>query len=269
VFAARGRKSPRIGPMALARDRCVCLRKTEFSETSQILALFGREHGIVRVIAKGAHRRTKAGASKFDGGVDTLDVGDAVFTLHVERDLNTLTEWGLRDGQQPLHRHLRAMYLGLYAAELVSTLIEEHDPHPELFDRLLTLLAELPTERTEESFLAFELDLLRYAGLLSDLSRCVGCGRPALEASGDGYFSPERGGLVCRSCEGTTPDRLRLDARLARLAQQVLRLPRVGGTPQRLPRLTRHQTDPLNALFARQVAVTLGRPLRMPAYVLA
>jgi DNA repair protein RecO (recombination protein O) len=254
--------------MALARDRCICVRKTEFSETSQILTLFGREHGIVRVIAKGAHRRTKVGASKFDGGIDTLDVGDAVFTLHVERDLNTLTEWGLRDGNQPLHRHLRAMYLGLYAAELVSTLIEEHDPHPPLFDRFQTLLADLPTGRTEAAFLAFELDLLRHVGLLSDLSRCVACDRPALEPTGDGHFSPERGGLVCRNCEGKVGDRLRLDGRLIRLAQQVLRLPRVDGTPLRLPQLTRHETDPLNGLFARQVTHTVGRRLRMPAYVL-
>ncbi len=258
--------------MALARDRCICVRKTEFSETSQILALFGRDHGLVRVIAKGAHRRTKAGSSKFDGGVDMLDVGDAVFTLHVERDLNTLTEWGLRDGNQPLHRDLRAMYLGLYAAELVSSLIEEQDPHADLFDRFATLLAELPTPRTEEAFLAFELDLLRYVGLLSDLSRCAACNRPALEATGGGTgdtsFSPERGGLVCRACEGKVGDRVRLDGRLARLAQQILRLPRVAGTPQRLPRLTRHQTDPLNAVFARQVAHTVGKRLRMPAYVL-
>ena len=49
--------------MALARDRCVCLRKVEYSETSQILLLFGRTHGRVQLIAKGAHRRTKAGAS--------------------------------------------------------------------------------------------------------------------------------------------------------------------------------------------------------------
>ena len=27
--------------MALVHDRCICLRKVEFSETSQILTLFG------------------------------------------------------------------------------------------------------------------------------------------------------------------------------------------------------------------------------------
>ena len=48
---------------------------------------FAREHGVIRLIAKGAHRRTKAGASKFDGGIDLLDLGDAVFSHAPEREL--------------------------------------------------------------------------------------------------------------------------------------------------------------------------------------
>jgi hypothetical protein len=54
-----------------------------------------------------------------------------------------------------------------------------------------------------------------------------------------------------------------------------LRLPREGGNgsasaspPQRLPRLTRYQTDPINRLFAAHVQHTLGRRLRMAQYVL-
>src|ERR1700754_2499049 len=112
--------------MPLARDRSICLRKVEYSETSQILTLFGKTHGLVRVIAKGAHRRTKAGASKFDGGLELLDIGQAVFTFDPGRDLNTLTEWGLREGHLEIRKGLRGMYLGLYACELVANLIEEH-----------------------------------------------------------------------------------------------------------------------------------------------
>src|SRR6476660_3657684 len=122
--------------MPLVNDRCICLRKLEYSETSQILTLFARDHGITRVIAKGAHRRTKAGASKFDGGVDLLDVGEAVFSQDLAKDLPPLTEWGLREWHLDLRRDLRGISLGLYAAELVSRLFEEHDPHPQLFDRL-------------------------------------------------------------------------------------------------------------------------------------
>jgi DNA repair protein RecO (recombination protein O) len=254
--------------MPLVRDRCLCVRKVEYSETSQILTLFGLEHGLVDVIAKGAHRRTKAGASKFDGGIDFLDVGTAVFTFDPARELHTLTEWSLADGNLPLHSHLRGMYLGLFAAELVSLLIERHDPHPELYRRLESTVAEMASDRREELFLAFHLDLLEQVGLLSDLSTCVQCGRAVTDAE-PVFFSPSRGGVICSACERATPDRIRLHPRLLGLARQVRRLPRVGGIPQRLPRLTRLQTDPLNRLFAEQVRQTLGRPLRMTRYVLA
>ena len=254
--------------MALVSDRCICLRKVAYSETSQILLLFARNHGLVRVIAKGAHRTTKAGASKFGGGIDLLDQADAVFTHDPERELSTLTEWSLRDGHLELRNHLRGMYLAQYAAELVGLLIEEHDPHPDLFDRLEHTIKELATARAEEVFLAFELDLLRETGYLAELAHCVACGRDAA-ASDATFFSPGRGGVVCRNCEGVVPDRLGIDLRLVRLVQGIMKLPRTNGTAQRLPRLTRHQTDPINRLFAQHVEHTLGRRLRLPRYVLA
>src|SRR5688500_13745048 len=158
--------------MSMVADRCICLRKFEYSETSQILTLFARSHGLVRVIAKGAHRTTKAGASKFGGGIDLLDVGQAGFTMQPERDLGTLTEWHLRDGHPQLRRPPRALSLGFYAAALVGPLVEERAPHPDLFDRLEETLLELGTPRSEQVFIAFQMDLLREAGYLPELSAC-------------------------------------------------------------------------------------------------
>jgi DNA repair protein RecO (recombination protein O) len=253
--------------MPLSDDRCICLRKVEYSETSQILTLFGRTHGLMRVIAKGAHRTTKAGASKFGGGIDLLDVGQAVFTLDLEKQLGTLTEWKLLDGHLELRRSLRAMYLAQYAAELISFLIEEHDPHPDLYDRLEQTLSDLSTPRQEEAFLAFELDLLRETGYLAELATCVSCNSTLTERE-PAFFSPGRGGVICRNCEGVVPDRMAVDNRLLRMVQSILRLPRAGAAAQRLPRLTRHQTDPINRLLAEHVEHTLGRRLRLPIYVL-
>lgn len=254
--------------MAMVSDRCICLRRTEYSETSQIITLLAREHGMLRVIAKGAHRKTKAGASKFDGGVDLLDAGNAVFTLGHQKELEILTEWHLSEGHLELRRTLRGMHLGLYSAELVSMLIEEADPHPELFDRLEQSLLEYGTPRREEAFLTFELDLLKQTGYLPELSGCVECGG-VIGSKDSCYFSPLRGGVICRSCEGATPDRIGLDVRLLRMVQGILALPRSNGTIQRLPRLTRHQTDPLNKLLAEHIEHTLGRRLKLPRYVLA
>jgi DNA repair protein RecO (recombination protein O) len=262
--------------MALVNDRCICLNRVEYSETSQILHLFTRDHGLIRVIAKGAHRRTKAGASKFDGGVDLLDVGDAVFTHDLAKDLQILTEWHLAEGHPAFRTNLRGLHLAMYAGELCGSLFEEHDPHPELFGRLESALSDFGTARNEETFLALELDLLRESGYLPELLACVQCGmgvdRGAVAGGldrGAVYMSPSRGGVVCRNCEGATPDRAGIDARLIRLATSILRLPRNNGTALRLPRLTRHQTDPLNRVLADHVEHTLGRRLRMPRWVLA
>lgn len=251
--------------MPLVNDRCICLRKVEYSETSQILTLFAREHGITRVIAKGAHRKTKQGSSKFGGGIDLLDLGEAVFSHAPERDLAPLCEWSLQDGHLELRRALRPVYLAQYAAELVSMVIEEHDPHPELFDRLQQTLQDLPTPKREEEFLSFQLDLLREAGYMPSLQTCASCGGAINDRA---YFSASLSGAVCRNCEHVTPDRMEIDARLLRLLQSVINLPRAGGKRIRLPQLTRHQTDPLNKLIADHVQHTLSRRLRLVPYVL-
>jgi DNA repair protein RecO (recombination protein O) len=252
--------------MPLVSDRCICLRKVEYSETSQILTLFARAHGRVQVIAKGAHRRTKAGASKFDGGVDLLDLGDAVFSHSPEREMTPLCEWHQADGHLELRRNLRALYLAQYAAELVNLLIEEHDPHPELFDRMQETLRELGSPRIEEAFLVFQLDVLRETGYLPELAGCQQCGL-AIDDRERVYFSANRGGVICRNCEGVTLDRTEIDARLLRIVRGVLTLPRVNGQPQRLPSLTRHQTDPINRMLAEHIEQTLQRRLRMVPHV--
>jgi DNA repair protein RecO (recombination protein O) len=256
--------------MPFVSDRCICLRKIEYSETSQIVVLLSRGHGVQRLMAKGAHRRTKAGASKFDGGVDLLEVGDAVFSQKVDRDLGLLTEWTLSEGHLEIRRNLRAMYLGLYAAELVGLLFQEHDAHPALFDQLENCLSELGTARVEETFLAFELDAFREAGFSPELDACGSCGQ-AVEARSPAemvYFSAAQGTVLCRNCCGAFPDHFAVDPRLLNLLRGLTKLPRVNGAAQRLPRLTRHQTDPLNRIFADHLEHTLGRRMRMRKYIL-
>ena len=192
-------------------------------------------------------------------------MGKAVFSFEPRRELNTLTEWSLLNGQRELRKNLRGIYLGQYAAELTSLLIEEHDPHPELFDRLEGTLSQLGTPMAEEVFLAFELDMLQQTGYLPEMQNCVECSQPLEERA---YFSALRGGVVCRNCQPLRPDATEINVRLLRLVQQMLTLPKSNGSTQRLPKLTRHQTDPLNRMFAEHVEHTLGRRMRMPRYVL-
>ncbi len=184
--------------MPLARDDAVCLRSTPFGETSQIVSLLCRDRGRVRLLVKGARRRTKVGKSKFDGGIDPLDLGHALFAHVPDRELSLMTEWKLLDAHRTLRKSLRAIHLALYAAELVDRLVEEHDPHPKLFDGMLRLFHRLEDARTREAvMLAFVLNVVRQAGILPDLSRCHD-GTPVAKAVRDGEtltFSPSEAAL--------------------------------------------------------------------------
>ena len=78
--------------MSLISDKAIVLRRLDYSETSQILALFTREHGQVRVIAKGIKRSTR---SRFAVGIDLLELGHVVWSAREDRpqNLGILTEW--------------------------------------------------------------------------------------------------------------------------------------------------------------------------------
>ena len=94
------------------------------------------------------------------------------------------------------------------------------------------------------------------------------CGCPPEQRDDRVFFTPARGGVVCRNCETTTPDRIETDPRLIRMVQGLIKLPRTGADVERLPRLTTRQTNPVNRIIAEHVEHMLSRRLRMPAYVI-
>ena len=250
--------------MPLICDRAICLRRHEFSETSQVLSLLTERHGLIRVIARGAHRTTKAGASKFDGGLDLLDEGDALFTDRVDKDLNTLAEWKLVDGHRDVRRSQRSLYLGLYVADIVGALFETQEPHPLVFARFRETLNALSTRALEETALAAVLAFASEGGFEPYLAGCVECGDSPLY-SRQLWFSAERGGVICRRCERGVPDRVAVDPRAIALAWSLQRL--AADPNASLPRLVRRQTDPLHAMLARHLAHNVGRPISMVRWI--
>jgi len=222
--------------MPQQRDRAICLRKIEYSETSQILTLMTYQHGIVRAIAKGAHRRTKAGASSFDGGIDLLDYGEALWVEHTSRELSTLTQWKLLDGFLGLRQSLRAMLLAQAAAEAITVLLADHDPHPMLFGRLRMALPRLAGAQREAQFVALLSDAIQYAGFLPDWNEL-----PGLNGAG---------GAVA-----------------VRLASMIANLPRERGAVRGLPELTPLQVKPLTRALLGHVEAVTQKPLQTRRFV--
>lgn len=113
-------------------DDAYVLRHWPFSETSQTVALFGKEHGVLRGLAKGAHRERGA----FSGGFETLDMGQIVAIIKPNSDLAILTEWSLVRRPRSIYLSLAAHRAALYMADLVRHTCTDADPHPALWDSM-------------------------------------------------------------------------------------------------------------------------------------
>ncbi len=208
--------------MALISDRAIVLRRLDYSETSQILALFAREHGQVRVIAKGIKRSTRL---RFAAGIDLLELGHVVWSARVDRPQNLaiLTEWKQVDAFVGIRERLERLYAAQYAAEITAELTVDQDPHPTLFDQLRLFLEKLSVVGCQSSVLSpqssalspessrtladlceFQRSLLIEIGLMPQGENCVGC-RSAIKPDGaeDVYFTSHEGGLLCRDCEAS------------------------------------------------------------------
>lgn len=195
--------------MSLIKDDAIVLRRLDYSETSQVIAVFTHDHGQQRLIAKGIKRGTK---TRVAVGVDLLELGSVVFSAHPgkEQSLSVMTEWRQSESFPHLRSDLARLYAAQYAAEVCSQLTETGDPHPLLFDAVVQLYRELSTGLPLGSLVPFLLTFLREIGLKPEFDRCVSCGRPMEEFPRDAYFSSQQGGAVCRDCEPAIVEKRRV-----------------------------------------------------------
>lgn len=94
----------------------LCLRKIDFSESSQILTLLTDKCGITGAIAKGA-KRAKSGIG---GPLDLMCLYDVVLYDRSRRDVLSILAQGATDRVFP---ELRARYEGFWAAEALRELL--------------------------------------------------------------------------------------------------------------------------------------------------
>lgn len=194
----------------LVKDRAVCLRTVDYSETSQVVTLFAEQAGKISAIAKGSRRPKSA----FEGPIEIFSFGSIVFQPARGGQLGTLTEFQ----QQPLFRGLRStlygLQCGLCAAELVEVLTTSADPNPSLFNALVQFLGDLQSTTDANQQLSllilFQLRFLREIGLLPVLQQCVNCSHPYRGNWRTTHFVSEVNGLVCPDCESAFSDKIAL-----------------------------------------------------------
>ena len=247
----------------LTKDVAICIRAIDYSETSQILTFFTRDTGKISAIAKGAKRPKSA----FGGPFEIFSCGKIVFAESDKDKLSTLTEFEPSFGGagfSKLSANLFTLNCCLFGAELLNKLTHDYDPHPQLFDDFLQFLKNANEGGNNPEMLTllilFQLSLLKETGLQPVLSHCVNC-KTRHEKQGtrhEIYFSSSVNGLICRDCEASFPDKIRLSPNAANCLSNLKLLTGARGkTLKEIEKLlTYHFTE------------TLGQKPKMAKYVL-
>jgi DNA repair protein RecO (recombination protein O) len=258
-----GRARAERGKM-LTKDFAICIRTTDFSETSQIVTFFTKATGKIKAIAKGSKRPKSA----FDGAIEVFSHGKIVFADSTKEKLATLTEFVQEPGLTHLSENLLAFNCCLLATELLSNLTNDYDPHTDLFDSFLQFLQntnKLQATRIEKRetlllLILFQLALLKEVGLQPILSHCVNCKskHERGEMRHEIYFSSSANGLVCRDCEGNFQDRIRVGKDAAVCLTNLKML--ADSNEQTL--------NEVEKILIHHFTNTLGRPPKMAKYIL-
>jgi DNA repair protein RecO (recombination protein O) len=174
----------------------IVIRLADFSESSKVVTMFTRDFGKVAALAKGAKRLK----SPFEAALDLLTECRVVFLRKSTSGLDLLTEAQLTSRFRPSGADLSRLYSGYYVAELLDGLIQEYDPHPNLYDVASDTLRSLSADGDSRlPLLHFEIELLREIGHLPDLEACSLCHEPIVFGQG-ARFWVSQGGLICPQC---------------------------------------------------------------------
>jgi DNA repair protein RecO (recombination protein O) len=146
----------------------VILQQKPYRETSLLLEVFTRDHGIVSVLAKGVRKEK----SKLAGLLQPFMLLNLSYLD--KHELKTLTQAEFIEDFRLLRMGL---YCGFYVNELLQKFLHKADPYPEIFMRyLLCLKALAAAEHIETSLRYFELDLLQAVGYGVELVHDFNCG---------------------------------------------------------------------------------------------
>jgi DNA repair protein RecO (recombination protein O) len=179
------------------RAEAVVLRSQNLGETSRIVHVFSRQHGLVKLVARGA-RRPK---SRFGAAFDSGTLVQAVFYRSRASDLHTVSEasisWRPSCRDHSLER-TRAIAAGL---EIPLRAAAPETPILALYRNLCCFIQGIDTSVEEDHpglLLDFALHSLKNLGYHPVLDRCISCHRAIRDRSSG--FSLQSGGLACHRC---------------------------------------------------------------------
>lgn len=175
------------------RTAAVTLSARDLGESDRIIEFFTRDHGRLSAVARGARRSRK----RFGGRLEKFVCVDLQAIERAPGTLARIEEVGVIEYFPELTADLERLGMAEVLLELSGRFAVPGAESGGLFDQLLAAWRALQNGAlTAPGCYAGILQLLVRQGLLAPFDSCAACGEPAAAPS----FSPEDGGLLCRSC---------------------------------------------------------------------
>jgi len=183
--------------MPIVTDAALILQVYPYSETSKILRLLTRGHGLRSAMARGALRPR----SRYGGVLEPFTQGTATLFVKDNRELQTLSGFDLERSRQRLGDDLvRFAAASLLAEVVLLTGAEVSDPA--LYDGVVSWLDRIESSAVEEvegHAVTAAWSLVGALGFAPDLDRCLRCGRePGPDEAT--RFDSTGGGILCDAC---------------------------------------------------------------------
>jgi len=219
---------------------------------------------MIRCIAKGSKREKSA----FSGGLEIATMGHMVAIVKPDSDLAILTAWDLIEPMYLIRQSLARFHACMYAIDLIPRLINDHDPHPAVYDALLSALSALSVPescRTMHEIYAhlawYQWQLLEHTGTRPELMVDVSNGERFEDDAQVFGFSAHLGGLTVDPVHlqsGQSDTRLSDTWRVRRSTVDLLRQLRTGIPPSELNEAPQEHVERLGGLLASYIRSIIG-----------
>lgn len=184
--------------MKFIKTESIVLKSRLIGESDKVVTLFTKSNGKIDAIAKGA-RNSK---SRFLGSSHPFSIG--YYVLFEGQNYYYIDQWELIHSFLKIDDDILKLSYASYFADIVYKLMEENEKNTNIYNLLKYSMFLLERGFVDSDLLSitFCLKFVTFMGYMPEVHHCLSCGRN----DNIMYFSPLKGGVLCRDCKASSDD---------------------------------------------------------------
>lgn len=221
--------------MATYKTSGIIISRKDFSEADRIVTVFTRDHGKIKLLAKGI-RKVR---SRIGGRLEPFIL--AHLMVATGRSFDLVIGCEIIESFPKIRRSLQKTSHAYLLAETIDKLTVEHESTPKIFNLFHQCLQYIEKHGANDLLVIyFDFHLAQLIGFMPEIGLCVHCHQ--LVKSGQNYFSILSGGLICQKCQPTNQSVIAISDYQIKLARilienEITILPRLTVKRHEEPRL--------------------------------